>query len=364
MDHPRTETHLFVPVATDFSEKLITAAKLDPDVPRSQEFENKDEYWTTCDPRKLTTYRVSLEDPKAIPLAALFKHVLPATNPDATRLPKEEVDNAVKALNIIFSYQSYPGCFIRDFERNPAVLPRWTTDNGQKFYGVAEWPNAPPDIRRSTATGDVFGRQGGILAIPGFWRSVRTTSSSEDRVDLTINTSTGCFWSHGTVQDLIDAWKRGAPDDLRNSVDAVEKFIRRAPIRLQHRHERLDPFMTVKGFAKSRYSHWTPFLGNCDMLFEKPESLLKKSVSAYYREKHDENLGPEVYAIRVGKARDNGLITVPATLLHVLPGKINPFQRPHNRSHRAPDVNYEMIINTGKGVFYSETPGWQGSGRL
>ncbi|OQV02142.1 Piwi domain-containing protein isoform 1 [Cladophialophora immunda] len=341
MEQLRSEKKLPDPVATDYLKLFITAKQLGQDVTKPRDLDFYDEYSASpvpgCD-----RYRVVFEKPKLISLANLFAHYRRPTQSQTavSQLSIEALNDATNALNVIFSYLPYQRCFSND-QKTPSM----TTTKGQTFYGIAPQPPPSKSEDWTTDTGKVLDREGGLYSIPGFSRSVRGSYSSSGHVDLNIYVKTGCFWQHGNVQDMIDAW------NIYNgycNLDDLQDFLRRAPVRLTFQEQGLDRFSAIKGLARIDRE---PRADNCQMQHINQQHS-GSLVRDYFSMKHNWQMNPHVYVVKIGKESQKGCMTVPANLLQVLPGRIKPREIPR-LSTRYPNENYNMIVTDGRRTFYS-----------
>ncbi|KIW84738.1 hypothetical protein Z517_00126 [Fonsecaea pedrosoi CBS 271.37] len=341
LEQLKLEKRLPDPIATDYLKLLITPNQLDEGTTKSREFDFYDEFSVGPDPN-CDRYRVEFETPKLISLTDLFAHYGSAQPQVAgAQLSTEALIDATNALNIIFSYLPYQHCFSSRHDSTPSM----TTVNGQTFYGIAP----PPPPRHlgpwMTDTGKVLDGRGGRYSIPGFSRSVRGSFSSPGHVDLNIYIKTGCFWQHGSVQDVIDAFRRQYPTA---GLYALQDFLRRAPVRLAFQEPGLDRFSGIKGLVGN---DGLSTADRCDMRHLKQQHS-GGLVRDYFSMKHSWQMDAKVNVVKIGKESQNGHMTVPANLLQILPGRLKPSEIPRF-STRFPDENYKMIVTDGRRTFYS-----------
>ncbi|KIX93256.1 uncharacterized protein Z520_11112 [Fonsecaea multimorphosa CBS 102226] len=345
LERLKSEKSLPGPVATDYLKLFITTKQLNEDA-TSREINFYDEY--SVDPGSglvpgCDRYRVDFERPKVISLDNLFAHYRrsPQSQTAVAQQSNEAPTDAINALNIIFSYLPYQKCFSKDHQAN---LPLMTTVKGQTFYGIAQ---PPPSELVSTETGKMLDNSGGLYSIPGFSRSVRGSFGSSGHVDLNIYIKTGCFWQHGSAQDMIQAWitqnsQKGGPN-----LHALQDFLRRTPVRLTFEESGLDRFSVIKGLARVDQH---PSADICQMQrFDQQHP--GGSVKDYFSTNYNWQMNRDVYVVKIGKLSQKGYMTVPADRLQVLPGRIKPSEIPQ-RSTRYPDANYKMIVNDGRRTFY------------
>ena len=332
------------PIATDYLDELITADKLDERITsRRFHFKYHDEY-SQGPAQDCRRYRVTFGPPNLISLVDLFAHYQRLVLPQTTnhQLSDEAITDAVNALNVIFSYRPYQNCF----SGAPGNVPAMTTVKGQRFYGIAQFP-APHDRHESwsTLTGDVLARDGGLLMIPGFIRSVRPTYSGPGYVDLNIYTKTGSFWRHGTVQELIVSWRAG---HRNGSWPELQDFLYGAPVKMRSRERNLDPFFGIKGLLMAGGQAATADL--CDM--EHPKRQYQMRVRQYYATNHGWQMNRNVYIVKVGQGKADNRLTIPADLLDIIPGKIKPDVIP-KMGARLPEFNHAMIVGDGRNTFFA-----------
>ncbi|KAJ9605779.1 hypothetical protein H2200_009628 [Cladophialophora chaetospira] len=325
------------PVATDYQKELITPATLsDPIANAEYDFHYYDEYTTTSN-QNSSKYRVTFGEPKLISLTDLFARFNQSNN---TPQSEEATTDAINALNIIFSFLPYQFCF----RTNPDTAPTMTTIKGQRFYGIPRLP-APrgKDTTWPTLTGAVMNRKDAeLVTVPGFVRSVRPTFSGPGYVDLNIYTKTGSFWRHGTVQDLIDAWYR---THNHGTLDQLQEFLYSAPVRMIFPENNLDPFCGIRGLARTDAE---PTAAVCTMLH--PKRQCSGFVSQYYA--HRGQFHRYIYVVKVGQKGNEGPLTIPASLLRVIPGKLKPGVIPQGGA-RLPESNYDLIVRSGRRTFIS-----------
>ncbi|OAP64140.1 hypothetical protein AYL99_00112 [Fonsecaea erecta] len=345
----KLENSLPSPVATDYLKLIITTKQLDENTTKSREFDFCDEYSAGPGP-DCDRYRVAFAKPKLISLADLFAYYRRSAQSQTPVAPfsEEALTDATNALNIIFSYLPYQRCFSRDHRTTPSM----TTVRGQAFYGIAPHTHSQPRPPL-TDTGTVLDASGGLYSIPGFSRSVRGSFGPLGHVDLQIYIKTGCFWQHGSVQDMIHAWNSR---NLSQDLDALQDFLRRAPVRLTFEEQGLGRFSTIKGLARIDKP---PKADSCKMQLIKHQHS-GGTVKDYFSMRHNWQMNRDAYVVKIGKESRKEYMTVPADLLQVPPGRLKPGEIPRF-SVRSPNDNYNRIITAGRRTFYSTTPGEGGA---
>jgi hypothetical protein len=366
-----SEANEGVAVATDYFEHIITAPELKPPGLNLQEYDLSDDSvvlltendeQTDNEWRQLVTYHdeyqsgttrgtesfiISITPPKRIDLNQV-KSSLRRKDENASMSEAEKIEknNAVRALNTIFSYRPYQSCFSQPSlpESEPSSEPipepdfqaRLTTKNGSKFHGIATRTVAfreerePQDIE-TTDTGDCSYLEPGNTAVVGFGRSVRTSVTQRGLITLNVNVATSIFYQRTTtLHDLIELWKAesGTGDEMISEnpgYKALCKFLNNIRVRSNCCPQHQNFFGRVTGLADATHSGWKPTPANCTMKLPKMNQNENNLAVTQYLRNHSwspELLNtPNVLVVNLGEG--DHIVTLPATHLNVIPGQMN-----------------------------------------
>ncbi|EXJ66597.1 uncharacterized protein A1O5_10268 [Cladophialophora psammophila CBS 110553] len=230
------------------------------------------------------------------------------------------------------------------------------TVKGQTFYDIAPQPAPLRSDPWETETGKELDGEGGRYSIPGFSRSVQGSFCSPGYVDLNIYIKTGCFWQHGTVQEMTEAWQNQYPSSTPDRLNQLQEFLRRAPLRLSFQEQGLDRFSGIKGLGCTDRPPRGDF---CEMRHINRQHF-GGHVRDYFSIKHNWKMDPNVYVVKIGKESPKGYLTVPTNLRQVVPGRLKSGVIPQF-STRWPDETCWMIVEGGHRTFCSKNAAEDGA---
>ncbi|KAJ9645552.1 hypothetical protein H2204_001132 [Knufia peltigerae] len=341
-----------IPLATNYSTHIVTADPILENVSKTFTIEYYDEYRSTpADNPEVFDVQVIFE--KSISLGGLSGHL---QNGSQTQnfIEFSEKEDAISALNIIFSYHPYERCFPTFEHRNdPSISERYlTTIGGRVFYGVAvRGRNGSSETGRVTA-------QGPLNSIPGFIRSVRTVFSADVPINLNINTKTSLFYANDNVQILIDAWRAknvGRQWQQHNYGD-LSKFLKGLSVRTQHLTGQQEPdnfLATITGLAPVSREGVEPTVSVVHA--NNPDHQHMENLGHYFNRVYNKRYLPnsKVFAVVVGGGASAKLF--PADLLYIIPGQAMQKTRElPAHAIRLPIDNKGRILTTGRSLFYGD----------
>lgn len=337
--------HLKLPLATDYFEQVISAAKI-PSKGSSwyETVTYMDEYATQPD-TNAHVFHVVLSGPTELSIDRLFRN-LSTSNPDPQGANYDK-QPTIRALNTIFSYGPYEACF----RPAPNQTPALTTKNGTKFSGIATIDPVGLTTDLTTSTGMASDQDDGSVAVPGFTRSVRPNISKDGRLTLNVNTGTSLFYKNaGSLQVLINAWCRRSqsqhtdlkPGDFR----PLGIFLKNINVRtnLPNWPNGQNNFIgRVTGLADTINHNENPFPSNCIM--EYPGVTERQTVAEYFGLHNANNL-----VVTLGE--DKQTVTLPADLLLPIPGQVNKNTdiKPSCGAQR-PHTNRDLLLEQGRQLF-------------
>ncbi|KIW18991.1 hypothetical protein PV08_03281 [Exophiala spinifera] len=343
-----------IPLATNYSTHIITASPILEKISKIFTIDYYDEY-RSGPPDNPEVFDVKLVFEKSFSLRDLSQHLQESSRTQSfVEFPDKE--DAVSALNIIFSYHPYVRCFPTFTHENP---PRFserflTTVGARVFYGVyVRGRNGPTD------TGQIK-QQGPLNSIPGFSRSVRTGFSADVPINLNINTKTSLFYAKGNVQELIDAWKtQNAPRQWHQYHYAdLAKFLKGLSVRTLHLtdHQEPDNFLaTITNLARVSQDGMQPTVAA--VRADNPGHQHMESLGAYFDRVHNTHYGPKsnVFAVVIGGG--DCAKAFPADLLDIIPGQVMRKTRELPLAAvQPPDENKKRILDKGRSLFYGSNP--------
>lgn len=340
-----------IPLATNYSTHIVTANPILEKVSKVFTIDYYDEY-RSGPPNNPEVFDVKVMFEKSFSLGDLSEH-LQQSSQTQNFVEFPEKDDALNALNMIFSYHPYERCFPTFDHRSPPRLSErfLTTVGGRVFYGVAA-----PRRTGLTETGWVT-PQGPLNSIGGFTRSVRTVFSTDVPINLNINTRTSLFYAGENVQVLIDAWKtRNAAvrQWQQHHYDDLSKFLKGLSVRTRHltHHQEPDNFLaTITALAPLRQDGVQPTVALVHTNI--PGHQHMESLGAYFNRTHNTNYEREssIFAVLIGGGASAKLF--PANLLYIIPGQ--PMRKTRElpaNAIRVPVDNKRCILENGRSLFY------------
>ncbi|KAK4934814.1 hypothetical protein LTR10_024007 [Elasticomyces elasticus] len=341
-----------IPMATDYSEHIITAEFIQKDESRDVTIDYYDEY-RPGPPVTPEVYIVTITFVNELSLSALDAYLSgdPSLN-NPTPVQQADKDDAVSAMNIVFSYRPYQRCFPRFSRHNPPQFfeRSLTTMNGRIFYGVN-------DTSGSTETGDLI-EQGLLDSIPGFTRSVRTVFSSQVKINLNINTKTSLFYRPDNVQQLINMWK---VENVRNQWlphhrEELVKFLKGVSVRTRHfrGNTQYDNFLAKITDIPYVAANQEPTVSRVPL--EMPRMPSTGTVANYFDANYGTNYSPNSSVTTVFLGTGAFRSTFPADLLTIIPGQLMRKTKELPKGGvRDPMTNKEQILTCGRSLFHGST---------
>ncbi len=340
------------PLATDYFEQMISAIKLPVNADKWYEtVEYYDEYEFQAGPQP-EIFKVTVSGPLSLSLTRLVDY-LSTDNTDVNGGNYVDRPDTIRALNTIFSYRPYQRCFRQPNQPlivgNGVATPTLTTKNGTKFWGIATG-HIPPSGDTETGKGSELST--GLVVIPGFARSVRSSFSNHGFLALNINTASSIFYQYaGNLQELLNPWT--------GSTNALNRYLKNLNVRTNFVSVRDAPYQgrlaqnfigRVTGIATLANNHpATP--ANCTMTW--PAVPVNQTVADYFLSElgldyRNANL-KHVLVAMLGDGHNAK--TVPADLLIVIPGQrnLNTNEKP-SAGIRDPLTN-RALVRTGRQMF-------------
>ena len=379
------ELHPGLLVASDFKTTLITPTPIEASILNCElpiRYYDEDEVCARSSP---PIYLVTVGEPKTIEISRVEQYLRTrATGIFLTDSNARSATNEVEhALNIIFSHTAN----LRTV-RHPTYEPDLAFNGEKKYYNVPktwDWVTQKPFVGHNVnalTNGYVWDQHGGLIALPGFFRSARGLFQPQNPILLNINTTTGAFYLGArdkriTLQKLIDdyyesTWPKPSWAQIERFIKGlrvITTYLRRSPISASKAEsDRRERVFTVSGFPytdkEGRKQYWDKenMCPRPDTVTFSGEGNRMITVETYFKNKHEVVLTPlqnsDAFVVRIGK--DN---FQPATELEVLAGqsfkgKIEPI----TYGCRPPHKNWRFITGAGRGIFnlpqlYSESFG-------
>ncbi|KIV95896.1 hypothetical protein PV10_03497 [Exophiala mesophila] len=303
-----------------------------------------DEYQNHPPPNP-SQFQITISQPKALRYDSLFRD-LSLKSDVHTDYPDKE--DAINALNIIFSYGPYQASFADNPTTTPSTnVPTLTTVGGHRFYGVVQ-----PQHSGQTATGPTLNHYRPTLdrhSILGFSRSVRSHKGEKGSLNLNVNTATAIFYREGTVSQLIQRWRDNTHD---HSDQALAGYLSGVTVRTMYHSNDQNYLTTICGVPRR-----PPGLpanqevqdGNTPM--RAPGYNGDQLVRAYFSSMYNIHSSCAVRVVMIGNPRDPSL--APANQLWVLPGQMyrDPLEKPFG-AIRPSLNNRQKILDLGPRLFY------------
>lgn len=335
-------------VATDYGKFIITATKLplkDNTISLNQKFYEIED---SGPGPKSTTHKVKITLDGRLEFKQLVDYL---DGEGSGGLTLEDKGKFLQALNIIMT---------RTANQNPHIYGGGIRN---KFYTY------PMDLDRPGAS---FKLGGGLVALKGFYTSVRTSTG---RLLVNINVANAAFYP---AINLLGLMRLHTPDMANDGRSGLEGFITK--LKVSHTYikeigKNIKRVKTVQGFSRGpnpKYKHEFPLRGNArSILFECPElqATGKISVEKFFAQSRSQQLlcliypltciewnvrlaRPEEPCINVGTREKP--VFVPPELLTVEPGqqfgkKLDEGQTRSmiNFAVRRPHANARRIIEQG-----------------
>ncbi|KAL8995200.1 MAG: hypothetical protein Q9169_005033 [Polycauliona sp. 2 TL-2023] len=310
-------------IATDFQMLLFSATKLPMErgsrTVQQQYYEPEEDGPTA----KSVKHQVKFTEDGSISVQQLVDYL---SSPPGGTSPTFDKAEVLQALNIIMT---------RTANDDPAVYGGGVSN---KFY-------------RLPGTGPGFDLGGGLVALKGFYTSVRTSNL---RVLVNINVANGAFYP---VANLLGLIRLHTPNPANVQMSGVEGFISR--LRVSHSYIKgKKKIKTVQGFAHPslRFKQDFPPFGTAHtIMFECKElqATGKVSVFQYFKRKYNIDLKkPDDPCVNLGNKEFP--IFVPPELCEVEPGQPynkkldgNQTSRMLQFAVRKPAENARRIIDQG-----------------
>ncbi|MCJ1393683.1 hypothetical protein MMC18_006559 [Xylographa bjoerkii] len=236
---------------------------------------------------------------------------------------------------------------------------------------MSRYPSFTPGVAVSNSNNKYFppaqgyDLNGGLIALFGFYSSVRTATS---RLLLNVNTVTAAFYQAGKLLDLIDRWSRFHG---RVGLEKLEQFLKGVRVELLHLKSKKDngvrKIKTIYGLvrngnqigvnaANARFDYAEAEGGRTERI----------TVQEFYKRKHKMLLvRPTEPLVNVGNGAN--VIMIPPECCIVLPGQLARFKLVSDQTAamirvaaRVPRTNFELICGEGArvlGLGDSEGPG-------
>lgn len=336
-------------VATDYGKFIITATKLpltNNTISLTQKFYEVED---SGPGPKSTAYKVKITADGRLEIQQLLNYLDGAAGSGGMTF--EDKGKFLQALNIITT---------RTANQNPHI---YGGGNRNKFYTY------PMDLDRPGAS---FKLGGGLVALKGFYTSVRTSTG---RLLVNINVANAAFYP---AINLLGLMRLHTPDMANDGRSGLEGFI--AKLKVSHTYikengKNIKRVKTVQGFSRGpnpKYKHDFPLRGNArNILFECTElqATGKISVEKFFAQSRSKQLPclsylltalewnvrlarPEEPCINLGSREKP--VFVPPELLTVEPGqqfskKLDEGQTRSmiNFAVRRPHANARRIIEQG-----------------
>ncbi|KAL8642528.1 MAG: hypothetical protein Q9228_000792 [Teloschistes exilis] len=320
-------------VATDYGKFIITATKLpltNNTISLTQKFYEVED---SGPGPKSTAYKVKITADGRLEIQQLLNYLDGAAGSGGMTL--EDKGKFLQALNIITT---------RTANENPHI---YGGGNRNKFYTY------PMDLDRPGAS---FKLGGGLVALKGFYTSVRTSTG---RILVNINVANAAFYP---AINLLGLMRLHTPDMANDGRSGLEGFISKLKVShtyIKENGKNIKRVKTVQGFSRGpnpKYKHDFPLRGNArNILFECTElqATGKISVEKFFAQKWNVRLArPEEPCINLGSRETP--VFVPPELLTVEPGqqfgkKLDEGQTRSmiNFAVRRPHANARRIIEQG-----------------
>lgn len=258
-------------VATDYGKFIITATKLqfgdkDSIVLQQKLYEAED----SGPGPKATTYKVKIAEDGRLQIQQLLDYLSGAAGSGGLTL--EDKGKFLQALNIIMT---------RTANQDPHI---YGGGNRNKFYTY------PMDLNRPGAS---FTLGGGLVALKGFYTSVRTSTA---RLLVNINVANAAFYP---AINLLGLMRLHTPDMAYDGRSGLEGFITKLKVShtyIKEKGKNIKRVKTVQGFSRGpnpKYKHDFPIRGNArNITFECPElqATGKISVEKYFTQSRSTKL--------------------------------------------------------------------------
>ena len=242
-------------VATDYGKFFVTAEKLFPQGTTSKKIEQV--YWEPDDDRpppdtEAKTYKVTISEDGSLSIDTLKEYLASPPSPSSVGFDKAEF---LQALNIILT---------RTAQENPRI---YGSGIRNKFYTYPQnWQNLNQ--------AGCFNIGGGLIALKGFYTSVRTSTA---RLLVNISVANAAFYP---AISLLGLMRLHTPNPANDANSGLEGFITRLKVSHNYIKPNKDSNRTVKrvktvqGFSHPapKYKIDDPPLGNARALkFHCPE---------------------------------------------------------------------------------------------
>ena len=313
-----------------------------------------DEYQSHPPPNP-SQFQITISQPKALRYDLLFRDLSLESDVHADYPDKED---AINALNIIFSYGPYQASFADNPTTTPSTnVPRLTTVGGHRFYGVVR-----PQDSGKTATGRTLNHFRPTLdrhSILGFSRSVRSHKGERGSLNLNINTATAIFYREGTVSQLIQHWR----DNTRDFTDqALASYLSGVTVRTMYHSNDQNYLTTICGVPRRAQGPSPNREAQDDNTrMRAPGYNGDQLVRDYFFSTYNIRSSSAVRVVMIGNPRDPSY--APANQLWVLPGQMyrDPLEKPFGAIRPSLD-NRQKILDLGPRLFYEA--GSKGAGEF
>ena len=237
-------------VTTDYGKLIISATKLPLGDTGSRTLSQK--YWEPEDDGPAPgarEYRVKISDEYPISVQQLVDYL---SNPPGITSPGFDKTEVVQALNIIMT---------RTANVNPGIYGGGTRN---KFYTYPRNQNS------------WFGLGSGLIAVKGFYTSVRTSTL---RVLVNVNVANAAFYP---AIPLLGLMRLHTPNRVNDSRSGLEQFIRRLKVSHTYLKKHNNPNQSIKRVKTVHgFSHPKdfPLLGNAHQIKFDCQELQAQDIS-------------------------------------------------------------------------------------
>ena len=322
-------------LATDYAQIILSTKRLDlgPTNARTFDIVYREIDGSNAN-RSPDNYEVQISHDMIIKPDELLRY-LAALPSDESEFP--EKGDAVQALNIIIS-------------RAPNENPRICQSGQNKFFESPEWPNM------SEATVGTFNLTGALMAIRGYYSSVRT---STNRILLNVNAQCTAFYPAIPLLELMSMYGVNAATWMD-----LERFLRGLRVRTSYLKDAQgkpeEKIKTIQGFSHrtdrkgdARNGNASTDHGDSNQISFKNSEGVELTINQYFKRQHSIQLAiPQSWVLNCGSF--DKPVWIPPELCHVV--QLQPFRHLLSDSQtaamikmaaRPPAENARRIVGAG-----------------